>query len=349
MKIAHRYPAGTRETLFVLSRGQCYAPKCGAPVVQCRKGQWRTNAHIAHICGLNETSARYDDPMPVPERNHFRNLLLLCKPDHDIVDSKANERIYTKERLIEWKKEREGDLAGSLLDLGAVTEDTLRDWITGAVADTREEFASAFDRMEIAGGEILASLKQAALEFFDLPYLDKEDIRSLHFTALVFQRIPEYAILLQDSGRMLNHLPDTTDQLTSTAFRLGGLPNTTDLLDSVASRLSGLGDSADILSMVARDLREARIGEFAERAADIRWSVDELTRASDQLGEVRQSITPLADAAAAIEESADRLERAAQAVHPGGWSWRAFWWGTGVCALVVVIVLSLWAYVLTHK
>jgi hypothetical protein len=287
--------------------------------------------------------------MPVPERNHFRNLLLLCKPDHDIVDSRANEHIYTKERLIAWKKEREGDLAGSLLDLGAVTEDVLREWITGAVADTREEFASAFDRMEIAGSEILASLKQAALEFFDLPYLDKEDIRSLHFTATVFQRIPEYAILLQDSGRLLNHLPDTADQLASTAFRLGGLPDTTDWLNSVASQLSGLDDSADILSMVATEIQAARIGDFAERAADIKWSVDELTRTSDQLIEIKQSITPIANAAAIIEASTDRLERAAQAIRSGDWSWRAFWWGTGVCALVEVIILSLLAYVLTRK
>lgn len=108
MKVAHRYPAGTGETLFVLSRRQCYAPDCGAPVVQCRKGQWQTNAHIAHICGLNETSARYEDPMPVPERNRFRNLLLLCKPDHDIVDSKANERIYTKEKLTKRRSGRPG-------------------------------------------------------------------------------------------------------------------------------------------------------------------------------------------------------------------------------------------------
>jgi hypothetical protein len=52
------YPAGTREVLFMLSRGQCYGPDCGARVMRCIDGRWRTNAHIAHICGLNETWRR---------------------------------------------------------------------------------------------------------------------------------------------------------------------------------------------------------------------------------------------------------------------------------------------------
>lgn len=80
------YPAGTREALFVLSRGQCYAPDCRTPVMRRKGGQWQTTAHIAHICGLNKTSARFDDSIPVPERNNFGNLLLLCKPHHTQVD-----------------------------------------------------------------------------------------------------------------------------------------------------------------------------------------------------------------------------------------------------------------------
>jgi hypothetical protein len=97
------YPAGTKEALFMLSRGQCYAPGCGAAVMRRLDGQWRTKAHVAHICGLNKESARFDESVSVPERNSFGNLLLLCKPHHDLVDSKALENKYPKETLIVWK------------------------------------------------------------------------------------------------------------------------------------------------------------------------------------------------------------------------------------------------------
>src|SRR6266851_3483611 len=116
----HSYPAGTREALFMLSRGQCYEPRCGARVMRCVDGRWRTNAHIAHICGLNKTSARFDESMTVEERNSFGNLLLLCKPHHDQVDSRALEGRFPEELLISWKTAREGGYADDLLELGAV-------------------------------------------------------------------------------------------------------------------------------------------------------------------------------------------------------------------------------------
>ena len=179
----------------MLSRGQCYAPGCGAAVMRRLDGQWRTKAHVAHICGLNKESARFDESVSVPERNSFGNLLLLCKPHHDLVDSKALENKYPKETLIVWKTAREGEYAGDLLELGAVTEDTLRRWMTDAVADTRGEIANAFDRLQDISDTLIASLKQAALDFFDLPYLDPEDIRSLHYTATVFEKIPDSGLL----------------------------------------------------------------------------------------------------------------------------------------------------------
>jgi hypothetical protein len=327
------YPAGTREALFMLSRGQCYEPGCGARVMRCIDGQWRTNAHVAHICGLNKTSARFDESMTLDERNSFGNLLLLCKPHHDQVDSKALEDKFPKEMLISWKTTREGDYADDLLELGTVTEGVLKGWMTDAIADTRDEIADAFDRLQDVSSEFLASLKQAALDFFDLPYLDPEDIRSLHYTATVFRSIPDYADLLSGSARDLRHLPDTTDLLTVITPELRKLP-----------------DSADILFMAAQAIKEAGLAEFVRYAADIRSSISGLTDASSDLSRVAESIMPMTNATTAIRETSARLERAASAVRAGsGWSWRAFWWGAAVCAVFVIAVLALWTYVLARK
>lgn len=327
------YPAGTREALFMLSRGQCYVPGCGARVMRCVDGQWRTNAHVAHICGLNMTSARFDESMPVPERNSFGTLLLLCKPHHDQVDSKALEKKFPKETLIFWKKDREGEYGNDLLELGTVTEGMLKGWMADAIADTRNEIADAFDRLQDVSSTFIASLKQAALDFFDLPYLDPEDIRSLHYTATVFQSIPDYADLLRDSAQDLRHLPDTTDILTVITPQLKNLP-----------------DAADILYYAAQEIRKAGLDEFTRYAGDIRASVSDLASASSDLNRAAESIRPMTGVAAAIRETSVHLERAASAARSrSSWSWRAFWWGTAVCAFFVVAVLALWAYALAGK
>ena len=77
------------------------------------------------------------------------------------------------------------------------------DTMTDAVADTRGEIANAFDRLQDISDTLIASLKQAALDFFDLPYLDPEDIRSLHYTATVFEKIPDFADALDHSAHGL--------------------------------------------------------------------------------------------------------------------------------------------------
>ncbi len=327
------YPAGTKEALFMLSRGQCYAPGCGAAVMRRLDGQWRTKAHVAHICGLNMESARFDESIPVPERNNFGNLLLLCKPHHDLVDSKALEKKYPKETLIAWKTAREGEYAGDLLELGAVTEDTLRRWMTEAVADTRGEIANAFDRLQDISDTLIASLKQAVLDFFDLPYLDPEDIRSLHYTATVFEKIPDFADALEHSAHGLRHLPDTTD-----------------ILWGVTSQLKNLPDTADILYYAAQAIKQAGLDEFTRHVRDINSSVSGLTEASSDLSSASESIESMAAIVTAIQGTSAHLERAASAVRPGsGWSWRAFWWGTAVCAVFVIAVLALGVHVFAGK
>jgi hypothetical protein len=320
-----RYPSGTKEALCMLSRGHCYAPDCGSRVMRCVEGQWRIIAHVAHICGLNDTAARFDASLSVEERNGFGNLLLLCKPHHDVVDSKKLERRFPKGLLTRWKQEREGDYANDLLELGMVSDAMLRGWMTDAVADTRDEIAQAFDRLSDVNREFLASLKQAAMDFFDLPYLDPEDIQSLHYSATVFERIPDYADLLVYPAQQLRELPDATE-----------------LLMSIARDLKELPDTAELLLSAAVAIRKAGLPNFVTHAADIRSTLDEVLIAtsdmSDAMGEMRGLPNPA------------RLEPAGYAVRLlGDWSWRPFWWGIGACGVFVVAVLALWSYVLVRR
>jgi len=58
--------------------------------------------------------------MTEAERNHFLNLILLCKPHHDLVDKTEPER-YPSLVLERWKDDRESDFRKPLESIGAVS------------------------------------------------------------------------------------------------------------------------------------------------------------------------------------------------------------------------------------
>jgi phytoene/squalene synthetase len=67
------------------------------------------------------------------ERASFTNLLLLCKPHHDLVDRIEPDR-YPAETLEKWKAAREGDAATEVTSLSNLTEARLPEMIESAVA-----------------------------------------------------------------------------------------------------------------------------------------------------------------------------------------------------------------------
>ena len=350
MKDDRTYSVGTREALFMLSRGHCYEPGCRARVMRCTSGRWRTNAHIAHICGLKPGSARFDESITIQERNNFRNLLLLCKPHHDQVDDRSLESIFPRGLLVGWKTAREGDYADDLLELDWVTEDQLKGWMAEAVTDTRDEITAVFDRLEDLNSEFLSSLRQAALDFFDLPYLDADDIRSLHYTATVFRSIPDYASMLKSSAQDLDHLPASADMLSFSARNLDHLPASADTLSRIARDLEGLPSAADLLYSAARAIEQAGLSEFVLYANGIESSVRGLTDASSDLSRATELIKPVPKVVADIQQASARLERAASVFRTGrSWSWKEFWWGTASCAAFVIAVLALWSYIAARQ
>jgi hypothetical protein len=123
-----KYTAGTRAALLVLAQGGCYWPDCGRPLVVWIENEPVGDFHIAHIHGANRNSARYDDSMTDEQRSHFDNLLLLCKPHHDMVD-RLHPTDYSVETLTKWKLDREGPGRAALSGLTQVTEERLQEII----------------------------------------------------------------------------------------------------------------------------------------------------------------------------------------------------------------------------
>lgn len=125
------YRAGSERALYLLSQGTCYFPSCTEPVIRFIEDVPVSNMHITHICGANPGSARYDSTMTDEQRAAFANLLLTCKPHHDLIDRIDPER-FTVSLLREWKADREGDGATALRGINGLTEERLAELLEGA-------------------------------------------------------------------------------------------------------------------------------------------------------------------------------------------------------------------------
>jgi len=109
------------------------------------------DAHIAHIHGANPGSPRYDPNMTDDERRSFTNLILLCKPHHDLVD-KIRPDDHPADLLRQWKADREGPGTAAL---NSLTEDQLEELIIEAV---RQAGPTRRVTVDLGGGFLLPDL-----------------------------------------------------------------------------------------------------------------------------------------------------------------------------------------------
>ncbi len=128
------YSAATRAALAQLSGGNCYRPGCPRPILTFIGGEPYIDYHIAHIRDANRGN-RYAPEMTDDERRAFSNLVLLCKPCHDLVDKRHPED-YPRERLEQWKSDREGSSRPALAALGRVDEAYLAALLTSMADGT---------------------------------------------------------------------------------------------------------------------------------------------------------------------------------------------------------------------
>ncbi|MDT7542837.1 MAG: hypothetical protein QOE33_2741, partial [Acidobacteriota bacterium] len=96
--------AATVKRLFALSANQCAFPKCSSSLVDKESG--KVTGRICHIKARQAGGPRYDPNQTDKERSAFENLLLLCSPHHDVIDSDPES--YTVERLLKIKTNHEG-------------------------------------------------------------------------------------------------------------------------------------------------------------------------------------------------------------------------------------------------
>ena len=334
------YTATTKESLFLLSRGNCYEPSCKNRVMEKKAGKWVTLVQVAHIRGLNRGSARFEETdMPVSERNNFENLLLLCSTHHKLVDGARTWMNYSVTTLTAWKEQREGDLGGDLGQVDWITEETLRDIMAEAIEDTQGRILEGLDDISTVSGETLATLKTLVAETLNLPYLDPDDIASLGRSADVLQMVmPEFVPQLSESARMLQ-------QVTDHSY----------MLYEAGKNLVNLADYADTLHYALLPLKELRqlLPQLQELSVTVSGtSVSGYMGAARQMSEAAASVRDSAQALASVEipdiDLGAYQEPAVVLARAGRLSWKTFWWGFAACAVFVIAVLSLWAYATGH-
>jgi hypothetical protein len=132
------YAVATERALYAFSGATCYFPDCKIPVIVFVGDEAVSNVEIAHIRGANPGSPRFDSTMTDEERRAFANVILLCKPHHEIVDKRHPEK-YPAETLSEWKLQREVAAGIDATKLAGITEDRLVALIEKAVASARGE------------------------------------------------------------------------------------------------------------------------------------------------------------------------------------------------------------------
>lgn len=132
------YTVATERALYAYSGTTCYWPDCKASVIVFIEDEPFSNVEIAHIRGANPGSARYDPSMTNDERRSFPNLLLLCKPHHELVD-KRHPDDYPPDLLSEWKAQREDEAGIDGPALSMLAEDRIIGLIEKAVASARSQ------------------------------------------------------------------------------------------------------------------------------------------------------------------------------------------------------------------
>lgn len=161
------YRVGTERALYAFSGTKCYFPDCRTPVIVFVDSEPISNVAIAHIRGAYPGSARYLDSMTDDERRSFPNLLLLCKPHHDVVDRRHPDD-YPPEMLVGWKTEREANIDGPAL--AGLTDDHLMEMIERAMvaAGPRRLIKVELGLGVAAPGQTIALTAETARDYFGM-------------------------------------------------------------------------------------------------------------------------------------------------------------------------------------
>ncbi|MCA1607697.1 MAG: hypothetical protein LC775_20035 [Acidobacteria bacterium] len=241
------YSPGTRAALQTLSRGTCYYPGCGEPVVRLVEDEYIVNYEIAHIYAAREKGARHEETMSDKERKDFSNLILLCLVHHKRVD-RTHRHKYPPEMLLKWKAEREADGQDALAGLTRLTEDDLNNILTEAFEMRNAQIMQVLERLEESdskAADVMATLLDELDQMRrDGPFLNPDSVETLSGAArsLASQNISQYAEVLWGAASILGEQNVTNDAeaLAGAARQLASLSGMVDQLSASVARLEGM-------------------------------------------------------------------------------------------------------------
>jgi hypothetical protein len=110
-----RIPVAQEKVLAIRSGNACAYPRCGEKLVLgALHPQDRDKAvgKVAHIAAASEGGPRYDPAMTTEQRGSADNLIYLCSPHHDGIDSQLH--LHTTEFLLEAKRIHERKVARAI-------------------------------------------------------------------------------------------------------------------------------------------------------------------------------------------------------------------------------------------
>jgi hypothetical protein len=330
------YTQGDRAALISLSAGTCYRPGCSDPIVKRVDGSYKLALEIAHICALNSGGERYDPKMTPKERNHFDNLIFLCRPHHQVIDEPGAAAKWPAAILRRWKEDREREGIERLRGLRELTEERLEVLIRRALESRETDVHQALARLEQSDSESAELIKELldelrmtrnsgsaiTIDAAEILYRAASELAHLHLSADLLHHaaselsgLERGAASLQDAADKLALLVPETKELHVTASQLTEVMNSAALLHDVATGLAHLPTSAGRLDQTARDLTalegnaEALEGA-ASKLTHLPQAAEQLVAVVGELGGLQNIASRLQRTAADIRKTADELHKA---------------------------------------
>lgn len=101
----------TLKVLWSLAAGRCSFPGCGMKLCLPNDGGGQyVIGEMAHICGERLGACRHDPNQTPSQRDGYENLILLCPNHHTMIDECENDKKYSVDVLLKWKRAHEADV-----------------------------------------------------------------------------------------------------------------------------------------------------------------------------------------------------------------------------------------------
>ncbi|SDF94411.1 hypothetical protein SAMN05660324_1385 [Klenkia brasiliensis] len=103
-----RVPPAQEKVVISRSGNKCAYPDCGVVLTISPKNSGdrpKATGKVAHIAAASPGGPRYDESMTAQERGSADNLIYLCGPHHDAIDSQLEH--HTRELLLTAKRRHE--------------------------------------------------------------------------------------------------------------------------------------------------------------------------------------------------------------------------------------------------